>query len=349
MKTFVRKAMVGIVGAGLALGAVSAKAQMINGAGASFPAPAYQKWVSLYSKETGQKINYQSVGSGAGLSQIRAKTVDFGASDEPLTKEVQDNDGLIQFPMLMGGIVMVVNIPGIKPGELKLTGEIVADIYLGKIKKWNDDAIVSINEGLKLPDMDIIVVHRADGSGTTWNFTNYLVKVSKEWAAGPGCDKQIAWPCGIGGYTNSGVAANVKKQRGSIGYVESAYAFENNMAYTQMKNAAGKFVMPENKSFQAAAANADWKNAPGFYMVLTNQPGNESWPMMAATYILIHKNQENAATAEKMLKFFDWAYEKGGESATKLGYVTMPENVVAMVRELWKKEVKSNGKSVYNR
>ncbi len=342
-----RKALVGMVGLGAALVAFNAKSQMINGAGASFPAPAYQKWMALYAKESGEKINYQSVGSGAGIAQIKAKTVDFGASDEPLSKEAQDAAGLVQFPMLMGGIVMVVNVPGVKPGELKLSGEMIADIFLGKIKKWNDAQIAKMNEGLELPDLDIIVVHRADGSGTTWNFTNYLVKVSKEWADGPGCDKQIKWPVGIGGYTNSGVAANVKKQRGSIGYVESAYAFENKMAHTQVKNAAGKFVQPEMKTFQAAAANADWKNAPGFYMVLTNQPGDESWPMMAATYILVYKEQDDAVTAGKVLKFFDWAYSKGSESASKLGYVPMPANVVGMVKDLWKNGIKSKGQPVY--
>lgn len=346
MNSVVKKVMSGIFASGLAFGSLVSQGQMINGAGASFPAPAYQKWIAAYSKETGERINYQSVGSGAGVAQIKAKTVDFGASDEPLTKEAQDKAGLFQFPMLMGAIVVVVNIPGVEAGKLKLSGELVADIFLENVKKWNDPAIVSLNPELKLPDMDIIVVHRADASGTTWNFTNYLAKVSKAWAGGPGCANQIAWPCGLGGYTNSGVAQNVKKQRGSIGYVESAYAFENKMTYTQMKNADGKFVLPEVSSFQAAASNADWSNAPGFYMVLTNQPGEKSWPMMAATYILIYKEQKDPATATKVLKFFEWAYSKGSPIASKLDYVPMPANVIDLVKKSWKSEIKSEGKPV---
>ncbi len=328
-----------------AIGAVSILvlsqgAQAVNGAGASFPAPCYQKWMAEYARLKKEKINYQSVGSGAGIAQIRAKTVNFGASDEPLKADVLDKDGMIQFPMLMGGIVPIVNIPGVKPGQMKLTSDVLADIFLGKIKSWSDARIAAVNEGLALPDEEITVVHRADGSGTTWNFTNYLSKISKDWEAGPGCGKTVAWPTGLGGAQNAGVAQLVKKTKFSIGYVESAYAFENNLSYTQLQNAAGKFVQPNTKSFQAAAANADWKNAPGLYMVLTNQPGDESWPIMAATYILIYKNQPNAEDAKKMLAFFDWAYSNGGPIAEKLKYVPMPENVANMVREIWKNSVK---------
>ncbi len=319
---------------------VSQGAQAVNGAGASFPAPCYQKWIAEYKNITKQKIDYQSVGSGAGLAQIRAKTVNFGASDEPLTSDVLDKDGMIQFPMLMGGIVPIVNIPGVKPGQMKLTPDVLADIFLGKVKNWSDARIAAVNEGLALPEEDITVVHRADGSGTTWNFTNYLSKISKDWEAGPGCGKEVAWPTGLGGPTNSGVAQLVKKTKFSIGYVESAYAFENNLSHTQLQNAAGKFVQPTTQTFQAAAANADWKNAPGLYMVLTNQPGDESWPIMAATYILIYKNQPNAEDAKKMLAFFDWAYSNGGPIAEKLKYVPIPENVANMVREIWKNSVK---------
>jgi len=319
----------------------------VNGAGASFTAPCYQKWMAEYALVTKQKINYQSVGSGAGLAQIRAKTVNFGASDEPLKAEVLEKDGMIQFPMLMGGIVIIVNLPGIKSGELKLSRDVLADIFLGKIKNWNDGRITSINNGLSLPDEEITVVHRADGSGTTWTFTNYLSKISKEWNDGPGCGKEIAWPTGVGGQTNAGVAQMVKKTKYSIGYVESSYAFENKLTYTQLENAAGKFVQPNMESFIAAASNADWDNAPGFYMVLTNQPGDNTWPIMGATYILIHKEQPDAELAKKMISFFDWAYSNGKTIAEKLKYVPIPENVANKVREHWKKSITSNGQPIW--
>jgi phosphate transport system substrate-binding protein len=345
MKMSLKKLISVSIGA-MSIFALGQNAMAVNGAGASFPAPCYQKWIAEYSKVKGEKINYQSVGSGAGLAQIKSKTVNFGASDEPLKADVLDKDGMIQFPMLMGGIVAIVNLPGIKPGELKLTPDVLADIFLGKIKSWSDARIGAVNEGLALPEEDITVVHRADGSGTTWNFTNYLSKISKDWEMGPGCGKEVAWPAGIGGPTNAGVSQLVKKTKYSIGYVESAYAFENNMTYTQLQNAAGKFVQPTTQTFQAAAANADWKNAPGLYMVLTNQPGDESWPIMAATYILMHKEQANAEDAKKMLAFFDWAYSNGAPIAEKLKYIPMPENVIGMVRELWKNSIVSGGTPV---
>ncbi len=313
----------------------------LNGAGATFPAPLYQQWISEYTKISGGvKINYQAVGSGAGLAQIRAKTVDFGASDEPLKKEELDKDGMIQFPMTMGAIVPVVNLPDIKPGELKLTGPVLAKIFMGQITVWNDPEVSKINEGLKLPDMKITVVHRADGSGTTWNFTNYLSKVSEDWSKKFGCAKEIAWIEGtVGGQKNAGVAAMVKRIKGAIGYVESAYAFESKMTYTQMQNKDGKFVQPDNDSFQAAAENADWKNAPGFYMVLTDQAGEKSWPIMASTYILIYKSQPDKEKIDSLLKYYTWCYDSGANLAKKLNYVPMPKNVVDLVKEAWQKNL----------
>jgi phosphate transport system substrate-binding protein len=335
-----------MLGAALVVSA-SFQAQAVNGAGATFPAPCYQKWIAEYSKATKKKINYQAVGSGAGLAQIRQKTVDFGASDEPLKAEVLEKDGMIQFPMLMGGIVIVANIPGVKPGEIKFSSSVLADIFLGKIKTWDDGKIAALNEGMSLPGEEITVVHRADGSGTTWNFTNYMSKISKEWADRPGCGKEVSWPAGIGGQGNAGVAQLVKKTKYSIGYVESAYAFENNMTYSQLENAAGKFVLPTKESFQAAASNADWKNAPGLYMVLTNQPGENTWPIMAATYILIYKEQSDAAKAKDILSFFAWAYKNGSPIAEKLKYIPIPNDVAEMVFSLWKGSVKSGGTAVW--
>jgi phosphate transport system substrate-binding protein len=332
------KVFAGLAGAVAVLASGICDAQTINGAGATFPAPLYQQWIAEYSKVTGGvRINYQALGSSAGLAQIRAKTVDFGASDEPLEKEALDKDGLIQFPVIMGAILPVVNLTDIKTGELKLSGTVLAKIFMGQISSWNDPEIVKINEGAKLPDLKITVVHRADGSGTTWNFTNYLSKVSAEWAKKYGCNKEISWLEGsVGGQKNAGVAAMVKRIKGSIGYVESAYAFESNMTYTQMLNKAGKFVQPTTATFQAAAANADWNNAPGFYMVLTDQPGDNSWPIMASSYILIYKDQKSSVQkAEIMIKFFGWAFDSGANIAEKLNYVPMPKNVADMVKKAW--------------
>ncbi len=337
----------------LALGicaATTATAANITGAGATFPYPAYAKWAEAYKAKTGTNMNYQSIGSGGGIKQIKAKTVDFGASDAPLKAEELEKDGLVQFPTVMGGVVPVVNIEGVKPGEMKLSGTALADIYLGKIKKWNDPAIAGLNKGVKLPDTAITVVNRSDGSGTTFIFTNYLSKVSQEWKDKVGNDKSVAWPAptGAGGKGNEGVASFVQRIKGAIGYVEYAYAKQNKMAYTLLQNRDGQFVAPEDKSFQAAAAGADWKNAPGFYEILTNEPGKNSWPITGATFILMHKSQANAATAKEVLKFFDWAYKDGDKLALELNYVPMPDAVVALIHAEWKEKIKdTSGNSIW--
>jgi phosphate transport system substrate-binding protein len=323
--------------------------QTISGAGATFPYPIYSKWAESYAHRSGVKMNYQSIGSGGGIKQIEAKTVDFGASDAPLKPDELKKHGLMQFPMIMGGVVPIVNIPGIKPGEMKLSGSVLADIYLGKIKKWNDSAIRSLNPGLALPDKAITVVHRSDGSGTTWIFTNYLTKVSKDWATKIGNDKSVAWPAGVGGKGNEGVASYVGRIKDSIGYVEYAYALQNNMTYAQLRNKSGHFVKPEISSFQAAAANADWSHAPGFYMVLTDQPGSKSWPITGASFILMYKSQVHPETAKNVLKMFDWSYHHGGSMAEKLDYVPMPASVVKLVENTWHKQIKANsGKTIWS-
>lgn len=346
MKKIVKKLMTALCAVTGLVGAVSGYAVTVNGAGASFPAPVYRPWTYLYKKASGTQINYQSVGSGAGIRQIKAKTVDFGASDKPLEEKELNESGLVQFPMLMGGVVAVVNIPGIKSGELKLSGPVLADIYLNKITKWDDDAIKKLNPDLKLPSMPITVVHRSDGSGTTWIFTNYLTKVSEGWKNGPGNGKAVKWPCGIGGQKNPGVANNVKKSRGSIGYVEYTYATEAKMSVVKLQNKAGKFVEPSMETFTAAGASADWKNAPGYYMVLTDQPGDKSWPITGVTYILVYKEQADAAKATEMFKYFDWCYSSGAAVAQKLNYVPIPENVIKMVKEMWKTTIKADGKPI---
>ncbi len=316
------------------------KVNVINGAGATFPYPVYGKWAAAYHKLTGIKMNYQSIGSGGGIKQIKAKTVDFGASDAPLKPKDLQQSGLIQFPMIMGGVVPVVNLKGIKPGQIKLSNKLMADIYLGKVKKWNDERIKAENPGLSLPGLAITVVHRADGSGTTWIFTNYLSKVSSQWKEKVGNAKAVAWPTGIGGKGNEGVASYVKRINGSIGYVEYAYALQNHLTHVKLKNRAGEYVDPNSKTFQAAAANADWENAEGFYMVLTDQPGKESWPITGASFILMHKSQQRPAVAHSVLKFFDWCYKNGQKMAEELDYVPMPMNVVILVEKEWKKELK---------
>jgi len=322
-------------------------AATINGAGATFPYPVYGQWAWLYNKETGVKLNYQSIGSGGGIKQIQAKTVDFGASDAPLKADELDKSGLLQFPMIMGGVVPVVNIPGIEDGKLKLSGTTLANIFLGKINKWNDAALVKENPGLALPDTAITVVYRADGSGTTWIFTNYLSKVSKVWQDSIGNAKAVKWPAGVGGKGNEGVAAYVQRIKGSIGYVEYAYALQNKLTYSLLQNQAGKYVAPTSATFQAAAANADWAKAEGFYLVLTDQPGDESWPITGASFILVHKEQANAATAKEVLRFFDWCYRKGGGTAEKLDYVPMPEKVVSLVEKAWTEQIKADGKPIW--
>lgn len=334
--------------AALCFGGVAAAQDItITGAGASFPFPVYSQWANKYHEMTGVKLNYQSIGSGGGIAQIKAKTVDFGASDAPLNAEELNEAGLMQFPMVMGGVVLVVNLDGVAAGQVKLTPAVLADIFLGKITKWNDAALTAINEGVTLPDLDITVVYRADGSGTTWIFTNYLDKISPEWHEKVGTDKAVEWPLGVGGKGNEGVSQYVMKVKGAIGYVEFAYALQNNMAYTQLQNGAGQFVAPTIESFQAAAANADWANAPGFYMVLTNQPGDASWPITGASFILIYKEQADAKIAEAMLNFFDWGFKHGTDIAKALNYVPMPESVIAQVESLWKSSVTAGGQPVW--
>ena len=315
----------------------------ISGAGATFPYPVYAKWAEAYSHSTGVKMNYQSIGSGGGIKQIIAKTVDFGASDAPLTAGELNKNGLMQFPMVMGGVVPVVNLAGISAGQLRLTPMVLADIYLGKIKKWNDPAIAALNSGLSLPAKGITVVHRSDGSGTTWIYTNYLSKVSPEWKSKVGNDKAVSWPAGVGGKGNEGVASYVSRIKGSIGYVEYAYALQNHMASVKLQNRAGNYVDPTSESFQAGAANADWSNAPGFYMVLTDQPGASSWPITGATFILMHKSQAKPDVAKAVLSFFDWSYVNGDDMAAKLDYVPMPDSVVKLVEQTWANEIKAAG------
>ena len=307
--------------------------QEATGAGASFPAPLYSKWAADYNKATGVKINYQSVGSSAGIKQIEAKTVDFGASDEPLKDEELAKKGLVQFPTVSGGIVPVVNIKGIQPGQLKLTGQVLGDIYLGKISKWNDEAIKALNPGVNLPDATIAPVRRADGSGTTFGFTNYLSKVNAEWKEKVGEGKAVNWPTGAGGKGNEGVAAFVGRLPNSIGYVEYAYVKQNKLTYTQLQTAGGTFVSPDDATFKAAAAGADW--AKSFYQILTNQPGKEAWPITSATFIIMHKAQDKPAQAAASLKFFEWAYKSGDKTATDLDYVPMPDAVKNVIFQSW--------------
>jgi len=313
----------------------------ISGAGATFPYPVYAKWADAYKKETGIGLNYQSIGSGGGIKQIKAKTVTFGASDAPLSGEDLDEIGLAQFPMVMGGIVPVVNLEGIKPGELVLDGDTVAKIFLGEITSWDDAAIKKLNPDAKLPEQAIAVIHRSDGSGTTFNFTYYLSDISADWKSNVGTEKAVQWPVGIGAKGNEGVANNVSNTKGSIGYVEYAYSLQNKMTYTKMLNKAGKSVAPTADAFAAAAANADWNSKPGYGVILANQPGDDSWPMTAATWILMYKQPQDAAASAEALKFFTWCYEKGDEMALNLDYVPMPDNVVKDIEGYWNGEIKS--------
>lgn len=342
MKTTIKFAAAGLMAAAFAQ--VPAFAQDATGAGASFPAPLYSKWASDFNKATGAKINYQSVGSGAGIKQIDAKTVDFGASDMPLTDEELKAKGLMQFPTVIGGVIPVVNIQGIKPGELKLNGQVLGDIYLGKITKWNDPAIKALNGSLALPDATIAPVRRADGSGTTFLFTNYLSKVNADWKAKVGDGTAVNWPTGAGGKGNEGVAQFISKLPNSIGYVEYAYVKQNKMTYAEMQNAAGNFVSPDDTAFKAAAAGADWSKS--FYQVLTNQPGKDSWPITGATFILMHKAQEKPVQATTTLKFFDWAYKNGDKTAGDLDYVPMPDKVKSVIATAWGEIKDASGKPV---
>ncbi len=312
----------------------SAQAVEITGAGASFPAPLYAKWADAYKKATGNQVNYQSIGSGGGIKQITAKTVGFGASDMPLKPEVLEKDGLMQFPTVVGGVVPVVNLPGIKSGQIKLTGAVLADIYLGKIKKWDDAALRALNPDVKLPDQAIGPVRRADGSGTTFIFTNYLSKVNAQWKQNVGEGTAVQWPTGIGGKGNEGVSAFVQRISGAIGYVEYAYAKQNNLTYVMLQNRDGAFVGPNEASFKAAAAGAEWTKS-AFYEILTDEPGKESWPITGATFILMHLKQDDPARGKEILKFFDWAYQNGDAMAQALDYIPMPDATVGLVRKAW--------------
>jgi phosphate transport system substrate-binding protein len=342
------KFMAGFVASASVLFASAATATDITGAGATFPFPIYAKWAEDYQKATGSKMNYQSIGSGAGIRQIQAKTVDFGASDMPLKKEQLDKDGMIQFPAIIGGVVPVVNLEGVTPGQMRFTGPVLADIYLGKIKMWNDPAIVALNPGVKLPADPITVVRRSDGSGTTFLWVDYLAKVSPEWKTKVGVGTAVSWPEGVGGKGNEGVSAYVQRIKGSIGYVEYAYAKKNKMSHGAVRNRDGNFVQPDDKTFQAAAAGADWAKAPGMEIVLTDQPGKDSYPITGASFIMMHKTQANADKGLAVMKFFDWAFSNGDKAALELEYVPMPDSVVALIRNVWKSEIKGpNGQVIW--
>jgi len=344
-----RELIIGLALAGLAGNAPLALAQVqeIVGAGATFPAPLYVRWAADYNKATGVRVNYQSIGSGGGLRQIRGKTVDFGASDVPLTDEELAKDGLLQFPTVIGGVVPIVNVQGVKTRELRLTGELLGDIFLGKVTRWNDPAIVKLNPGLKLPDTQIAPVRRADGSGTTFIFTNYLSKVNPEWRAKVGEGAAVNWPTGAGGKGNEGVTAFVQRLPNSIGYVEFSYARQNKLPYALMQNAAGNFVAPDDTTFAAAALGADWSRT--FYQILTNQPHKDAWPITGATFIVMHRIQDRPQNATAVLRFFDWAYDNGRKTAEDLDYVPMPDAVVKSVRSLWGQITDANKKPVYSK
>ncbi|MGZ3402647.1 MAG: phosphate ABC transporter substrate-binding protein PstS [Phenylobacterium sp.] len=337
------------IGAALIAGAASQAfaAGVISGAGATFPAPVYNKWADEYKAATQTSLNYQAIGSGGGIKQIEASTVDFGASDKPLKVEDQTAYGLVMFPTVIGGIVPVMNLPGFKPGQLKMTGANIADIYRGAIKNWSDPLLAKNNPGLKLPNLPITVVHRSDGSGTTFLFTSYLSLEAEHWAKEVGANDSVAWPVGIGGKGNDGVAAFVKQTPGSIGYVEYAYAKQNAMTYALMQDKAGQFIAPTAANFKNAAANAKWASAPGFYLLLLDQPGANAWPITGATFILMHAKQADAAKGKEVLSFFDWAYKNGDAAADQLDYVPLPPNVKDLIRKSWSKIVGPDGKPVY--
>ena len=349
MKLFRSLAAAGVVVAGLGAALTATLAADISGAGATFPYPVYAKWAEAYKKETGNGLNYQSIGSGGGIKQITARTVTFGASDMPLKPEDLDKNGLIQFPTVMGGIVPVVNLDGINSGDLTIDGPTLAKIYLGEIKTWNDPAIAKLNPNAKLPAQAIALVHRSDGSGTTFIFTNYLSKVSADWKGKVGSATAVEWPAGIGAKGNEGVANNVKQTKGSIGYVETAYAKQNNLTTTKLVNKDGKAVAATPETIAAAAAGADWAKAPGFYMILTDEAGEKAWPIAGATFILLPKQPKNAAEAAVALNFFAWAYKNGDKLAEDLDYVALPDSVVKLIEATWAKEVKdADGKPVYS-
>lgn len=344
MQLSVKLPLLSLAAASALVFAGSVGAQEITGAGATFPAPIYSKWAAEYNKATGVKVNYQSIGSGGGIKQIDSKTVDFGASDMPQTDEVLKSKGQMQFPTVMGGVVPVINIKGIEPGQLKLTGALLGDIYLGKVARWNDPAIKALNPTLALPDAAIAQVRRADGSGTTFIFTNYLSKVNAEWKSKVGEGTAVNWPVGAGGKGNEGVSAFVNRLPNSMGYVEYSYVKQNKMTYALVQNAAGNFVKPEDDTFKAAAAGADW--AKSFYQILTNQPGKEAWPISGATFILMHTKQDKPANAAEVLKFFSWAYKNGDKTAADLDYVPMPKSVIAAIEKSWGEVKDTAGKPV---
>jgi phosphate transport system substrate-binding protein len=317
--------------------------EIISGAGATFPYPIYARWAYDYAKATDVRLNYQSIGSGGGIQQIRAKTVDFGASDAPMKLEELEKSGLIQFPMIIGGVVPVVNIKGIGATTLRLDGKTLADIFLGAIKSWNDPRIRALNPDIEPPTKNITVVHRSDGAGTTWIFTHYLAAVSPDWKNRVGADKAVRWPTGLGGKGNEGVAAYVKRVDGAIGYVEYAYASQNGLSSVLLCNKEGNFVAPTSETFQAAAAGADWSGTPGMAVVLVDQPGNDSWPITGASFILVHRDHENREKITGVLKFFDWCYKNGAAAALNLHYVPLPERVVTLVEELWAKQILAKG------
>jgi phosphate transport system substrate-binding protein len=331
---------------GLAM-AGAALANDIAGAGATFPAPVYAKWAEIYKAQTSTSVNYQAIGSGGGIKQIKAKTVDFGASDKPLKPDELAASGLYQFPTVVGGVVPIINLPGLRAGRIRLTGAVLGNIFLGKVTKWNDPAITSINPQLKMPPVPITVVHRSDGSGTSFLFTSYLTMKNSDWASQVGASDSVEWPVGLGGKGNDGVAAFVKQTVGSIGYVEFAYAKQNNASYALVGNKAGRFPAPVAASFSAAAANAQWNKAPGNYLLLLDQAGPNAWPITGATFVLVYRNQADPAQGAAVLKFFDWAYKSGDATAAQLDYVPLPAAVKSLIRHQWATMVSSGGKPVY--
>ncbi|HEY0523108.1 MAG TPA: phosphate ABC transporter substrate-binding protein PstS [Stellaceae bacterium] len=347
MTAFGKIRFAALVAGSLGLAGFAASATEISGAGATFPYPVYAKWAEAYKAKTGNSMNYQSIGSGGGIKQIQAKTVDFGASDMPLKVEDLEKSGLIQFPMIMGGVVPVINVKGIESGKLKLDGPTLAKIYMGDVKTWNDPAVAKLNPDLKLPATAIAPVYRSDGSGTNFLFTNYLSAVSPEFKEKIGSNTSVEWPTGLGGKGNEGVAALASRTEGAIGYVEYAYVKQNKMSYALLQNSAGKVVEPSAESFQAAAASADWAKTPGFVVILTNQPGEKSWPITGASFILMHKMADKPENSKEALQFFDWAYKNGDKTAESLDYVPMPDAVVKLVEDAWKQIKGPNGQPVW--
>jgi phosphate transport system substrate-binding protein len=319
---------------------LASQAAEITGAGSSFVYPVLSKWSAAYNEKTGNKVNYQSIGSGGGIAQIEAATVDFGASDKPLSAAELRKFGLGQFPVVVGGIVPVINVPGVATGAMKLDGAVLGDIFLGKIKRWNEPAIAALNPGITLPDTRITVVHRSDGSGTTFNFSNYLSKVNPEWKAKVGEGTSLQWPSGIGGKGNEGVSAYVRQITGGIGYVEYAYALQNKLAYSRMKNAAGKFVLADDKAFAAAAASADWVSAQDFNLIMTNAPGDAAWPITATTWAIMYKHSKKPAQTRAALDFFKWSFEEGQAQAASLDYVPLPPALVQKIEAYWAQNLK---------